>query len=379
MTKPTDTNSSPKKHKKADVSSNKTVKTKPEAMPKPPISSSGNKTSTFSLLNIAGISATLVLGCYNIIQLKTVSSNLQQAQNQNSTQQKSLIAQLQTQLDSQEQAQAANLSTMKEAYSQQISVLEHSIKELNNNKAGNDQTWKLQKTAYLLSMAQLTLHWEKKPNAAIELLSSADNLVKSLNSPQFIGLRHSISNEIVSLKSLPKIDTMGLLTQLNALSHQINNLPLKKPTTQQAPAESTLANVSTSPTSPAWKKALNASIETLSKLIVIRKHHQTYTPLLSQEGKSLVVRQVQLGFKQAEWAVLNQSIEPYLFSLEKIQKALQTYFDTTSASTQSTLAMVDNLMKENISLKLPNVERSYQQVMDIIKSTTTTKGKGDRE
>ena len=101
--------------------------------------------------------------------------------------------------------------------------------------------------------------------------------------------------------------------------------------------------------------------------------------MLSQEGKSLVVRQVQLGFKQAEWAVLNQSIEPYLFSLEKIQKALQTYFDTTSASTQSTLAMVDNLMKENISLKLPNVERSYQQVMDIIKSTTTTKGKGDRE
>ncbi len=82
-----------------------------------------------------------MLGCYNIIQLKTVSSNLQQAQNQNSTQQKSLIAQLQTQLDSQEQAQAANLSTMKEAYSQQISVLEHSIKEWKTILTGY---WRLQ-------------------------------------------------------------------------------------------------------------------------------------------------------------------------------------------------------------------------------------------
>ena len=155
------------------------------------------------------------------------------------------------------------------------------------------------------------------------------------------------------------------------LSHQIDTLPLKKPVAaSKKDVSSQSSPYSSEPqTQSTWRRALNASLETLSKLIVIRKHEQSYTPLLSREDKSPVVRQILLGFKQAEWSVLNQSQDTYQFSLKSIEKSLHTYFDDTSDKTKSVLSQVQTLMNQHVFQKLPSIDRSYQQVMELINAS----------
>lgn len=380
MTKPNDTNSTSKTNKKTDVSDNKVEQndlsetTNNSLKPQSP-----SPTLNIPVIGALAVAITLGLGIYNVIELRKVSTELQSAQNQHVTTQKSVLNELQSQLQAQ-QNQSNQLLALQESNKQKFAMMAHELKQLSENSKGNEQTWKLQKTAYLLSMAQLTLHWEREPAPAIDLLSAADTLLKSLDSPLFIGVRQTINNEIIALKALPKLDTVGLLNELNGLGQQIEPLPLKKPTTPDNATEINLSQNSNPDASlPAWKKGLNASLDALSKLIIIRKHQQPYTPLLSQEDKNVVIHQIQLNLRQAQWAVLNQSTELFQLSMNDIEQTLHTYFDDNADNTKSVLAMLDALKDKNISQKLPSIERSYEQIMDIINAASSTQKKGARE
>lgn len=308
----------------------------------------------------------LLLGLYSInqtIQLTNVLSNLK---TQNHNNQEKIIRTLDKNLADQANDFTEKLTQERKENERHLTDLNKNILSLNNHKNGDDLTWRLKKVAYFLDMAQMTLHWEKTPNASIELLTSADGLLKEMNEPNVTQLRETIGHEIMQLKGIENIDLTGLLSQLNALKLQITHLPIKNITGKNNP----ISQVNESPTEkkPLWSKTLNQSIETLSKIIIIRKHETNYQPLLSNQEKIFIMQELKINLKQTEFFLVRQKQALYLATLSELQKNIELYFDTDSQLTQSILTSIAELKMKKITVTLPKLNKSYQALLQLIEN-----------
>ena len=315
----------------------------------------------------------IAIGIYNINQNLTLSDNVNK---QNIERRETAVKRLnnfeQNILKKQNDlSQQINIDL--KLQQQKISQVNKDILDLTKSKRGDDQTWKLQRAAYLISMAQLTLHWDKNTPPAISLLSSADKLISSLNNPQFIGIRQSLSNEITSLKTVEPIDITGILAKLNSISTQVDNLPLKQITKNITPKNEPL----TKPTSK-WQQALDKSLVMFSKIIIIRRHNIDFKPLISKQDKQLLISQLKLNIRQTQWALIHQKKKVYQSNLKQIQLTLKEYFDLNASSNQIILQSIVELDKIKISQTMPNINRSYEQLMELIKLQNNQQSDGDQ-
>ena len=351
-------------HDKKDKSQKMDVKKAPEKAKKS-VSKTCHQHGKYpvfmTVLAISSLSA-LALSLYSINYL---NSTLQQVQNKTDANITSNLGHIETMVKQHQLSTTDQINALKQEQKDKFSTFSQALMNLDTKNKGNSQSWKLERAAYLLNMAQLSLHWEKSPLPAIRLLESSDELIQALKNPLYLGLRQTLSNEISELKSLPSIDTAGLLAQLDSLSLALNGLPLKAVTPE---ASETSVSNSVNPTKnhSRWQQALDKSLESLSKIVVIRKHDVNYHPLLSQDEKKLITQQLQLSLKQAQWALIHQEQKIYTLVLTQINQTLTNYFDINDESTQHVLKQLHSLSKQDISPKLPSINRSYQQLMELI-------------
>lgn len=256
-------------------------------------------------------------------------------------------------------------------HEQEISSLSRSLATQINHKASGQQQWRLAKAAYLIEMAQLTLEWEKTPQAAATLLQTADKIIYSLNNPRYFALRQTLSNEISALNALPQPDITGLITQLSALDVSIHAMPLKyrAPSSQPGKLQPTVKAEETIPT---WRKALNTSIDTLTKIVVIRRNNENYQPLLSQQEKHIILQQIMLDIEMAQWALLKRDQRLFQQCLAKALRYTEQYFDPSDRHTKHALTILQTIKGTTISAPLPNIKKSYQQLTALMEETTAT-------
>lgn len=298
---------------------------------------------------------TLILSL-SAIGLSIFSIKMQKLQNASVKQLKKSIIDKRFSEDNQIQDFAKKLNQNLKKVDTKIDSLENNLNAIQVQKSGDNKTWQLQRAAYFISQAQISAHWEKNPKVVKSLLQTADNILRDLKDTKLIGVRQSLHNEIAALDAIPSIDTIGLISQLNAIANQIPSLNLKHAGNNDLPEAKTPPKKESS-----WKTALNESYHALSKLVIIRRNTQTYLPLLSKEEQNLVVAKIQMDLKQAEWSVLRQKSSFYKFFITQAIKDIQLYF-TIDDKTKNLLSSLDELQKKNINIKMPTIESSYQQL-----------------
>ncbi len=317
------------------------------------------------LLVITAISsmAAIGLGLYNTNQSLNLSRDLDTQNIKNRAMTVKILSDFEQNILNKQNILSQQLEQNIKLQQEKISLVNKEILTITKKNRGDDQTWKLQKAAYLISMAQLTLNWDKTTLPAISLLQSADLLVKSLNNPQFIGVRQSINNEVTSLEAVRQIDTTGILAKLGSLSLAIEKLPLKKAIKKQT---NNVKNKELDKTQSKWQQVLDKSLAKLSSVIIIRRHNINFKPLISKQDKQLIIRQLQLSLKQAQWALIHHQQQVYKFNLTQIDSSLNEYFDLNATATKAVMTSIIDLNEQNISPTLPNINRSYLQIMEII-------------
>lgn len=282
-------------------------------------------------------------------------------------QQKSTLQQINQALTKQQQQLSESLVDSKSS----INQINKNLLSLTKQKEGDNITWQLQRAAYMINLAQLALHWEKQIEPAIALLESADEMIKTLNQPVLIGVRQSLSNELTKLKSMPRIDTVGLLSKLSALNNELEALPLRRPVTGKViNDDATMSQTNTDQST--WRQGLNKSLELLSKIVIIRRSSDDFKPLLSSQEKMLLQQQLSLLLQQAQTAVLKQDASIYQFSLNQLSQLLKQHYDLTEQATKSYLLSLDELAKQPITTTAPKIGRSFEQLQKIINSQSTT-------
>ncbi|NKB46158.1 MAG: hypothetical protein GKR77_00010 [Legionellales bacterium] len=275
------------------------------------------------------------------------------------------VTQLQTQL--------TTLVEHHQALEQQIAQQTQTLQTALQHPALTQQ-WDLVTVQELLQQAYLTLYWQKDIASALQLLTLANDTLQTIADPAVYPLRDQLAQEISALSTIPIIDVSDLLTQLNAVAQQLEQLP----STITLPPESSSTLSDTHDTSPTdktsldyWQKKLQTLWQQLSQLIVIRHHAQPIEPLLSTMQHQHLLQQLAALMQQAQWAVLHHQASVYQQSLTQVIDRVNRSFDVKAPLTQQVLLQLQTLQQLDLDPALPDIHTSLQQVQRLLKQQFT--------
>lgn len=209
--------------------------------------------------------------------------------------------------------------------------------------------WQLLKARYYLEVAQINTHWSDSNEASITLLEQADTLLNQLNTPKVYAIRQSIAKEIGQLKAIPNIDSAGILSRLDALQSQVNQLrlPLNLNQNDELPQSPTTAHLSN------WQARVQTSLNSLKKLVVIRRNEEELQPLMSPLLESLLKESIYLNLQEAQWAVLNHNTQVYQLALKQAGFNLRKAFNEQTQNLAAILKQIEELKRIKINQEKP--------------------------
>lgn len=226
--------------------------------------------------------------------------------------------------------------------------------------------WLLLKARYCLELAQINAHWSNNSDTTVALLQQADALLADVHDQRSFIVRQAINKEIALIKSAPKIDIAGLLSQLDAAQNLVANLELKPSVT---PEKNSATSNKENPS--AWRERLKESVGLLEKLVVVRRHEEDILPLPSPAYESMLRENIRLNLQEAQWAVLQTNDTIYQFSLAQALKNINRAFEPHTAATDTLIKQLTNLQQIHFTQQKPMLEHSLPLLNQLIESQNT--------
>ncbi|CEK11772.1 uroporphyrinogen-III C-methyltransferase [Legionella hackeliae] len=268
----------------------------------------------------------------------------------------------QQQLDTQSiGASVESLDKSQSELQSHLKALDQELRTAMQQRLYQKEDWLLLKARYYLELAQMNAQWSNDQQTTIGLLQQADALLSALSEQPVFAIRQAIAQEISHLKTQPKLDIAGLLSQIDAIQNNVSALPLKQPLAK--------AQTKTTPGQTSqWREQLRESINSLGNLIVIRRHDEAVEPLLSPLQHSLLEETIRLNLEEAEWALLQNNPEVYQLALTKTIKTIKRVFDEKAPATQAIIQQLQNLQQQKLILAKPKLDKALPLLNQLIKN-----------
>jgi len=253
-------------------------------------------------------------------------------------------------------------------------LLEAKVKRMEQKLSNTSEDWSLIELGDMLRMANLKLKVDKNPQVALVLLSQVNEKLGELMSENLTALKSSLLDDIVKLRTVPKIDMNLILPRLSAISKQIMKLPLKQ---AKFTAVDSLDSDQVKAIDPeenlSWfKKSMKTTLSQLQKIVIIRRNTKPIVPLLSPESAFVVEQNIQLQIQQAQWALIQKEGALYQKSLADISKTVEKYFNSNVSATQSLLQEIKMLSDVKIAKDLPSLDNTIKVFNERLKETTVS-------
>ncbi len=308
-----------------------------------------NLNTLLSIVIIIAVGFTAYIGWQQITQ----QQSLLDAQQQQLTQ----IRQQQTQANEQVQKQLQQ-NTL--AQNQEFTTLKKTIQVFLKQNRHSRHDWLITEAEYLIKLANYRLILAHDVPTSISALRAADERLREVGNPRFIPLRQAIAFDIQQLKSVTRIDMVGLSLKLNAIQKQLEDLPLKTPTPE------TIQQKNQHPTQlsqiDSWKQLPMAIWQDLLKLFRIQTHNEQIQPLLSPEHRFFLVQNLKLQLEQARLALINNQPIIYKDRIQQAQQWIKQYFNNQDPLTQSMNKSLIQLAQVKINVTLPDISNSLTQL-----------------
>lgn len=308
---------------------------------------SRNRVAIFAvLLSVIAIIISLVL--YNELKAKLISAETNQIRLADGSTQ---LGQSLRMLDAQVQSESAKLSTLNETLqnlSQMMGPLEHGL---------------LIQAEYLAQLAQLNLKYQGDVAGALSLLQMADQRLAKISLSPILEVRQVLAKNIAALEAVPAVDLSGVITQLNALSDQVEKLPLVPELPRvQATLKQPKKNTKLDTYLTDWKDALSTSWHALERVVIIRHHGQPMEPLLAPEEYLYLKQNIQLQLQQAQWAALHQQQAIYVSALQRAASWVNHYFTDNGLISRAVQHSLGDLQKVTIQPVVPDITASLNAI-----------------
>jgi uroporphyrin-III C-methyltransferase len=297
-----------------------------------------------------GALAAIVIAIYSINLNNSFQNNLI-ASNKNLMAEVEELKQKHNNVQEDIEAKAQSLQHMQSTLENKVDGLNKELQTAMQQRLYQNQDWLLLKARYYLELAQINEHWSDNFNAAIALLQEADKLLQQLNTPKIFAVRQAIAKEMAQLKSVPKVDIAGLLSQLDAAQVSVSNL-----TIQSTIAESGASTETDTPktaTPQAWRARFQDSLNLLEKLVVIRRTDEEIKPLMSPLFESILRESIRLNLQEAQWAILNNNDAIYQMALKQAIINLKRTFDEQGDNTAELIKQLNALQQVKLRQEKP--------------------------
>lgn len=222
--------------------------------------------------------------------------------------------------------------------------------------------WALLTARYYLQLAQINAHWSDDLQATTALLKQADELLSNLHDPRLFKVREAIADELVQIKTMPRIDVTGLLSQLNALKPVVDAMALKKSVVSQ-PSQAVNDEMQDK-AQLTWNERLKNSVHLLERLVIVRRHGENITPLLTAAQESMLRESIQINIQAASLAVLQRNDAAYTTALNQATQVIKRYFTTN----KGLMDKLNQLKKKTITQQKPDLTQSYTLLKQLIET-----------
>lgn len=295
-------------------------------------------------------------------QINTLLNQINMLKQQQNEDQTKLDNALETINDSQEKLQ------------NKVSIVDKNVQSSLQQRQYQSKDWLLLKTRYYLELAQINAQWSDNWQTTSALLQQADVLLADIHDQRLFNVRKAIAKEISELKTMPKPDTAGLLSQLDAALGSITSLALKPAVTKEEENNTadTLKN-----TASGWQERMKESVGLLEKLVVVRRHNEDIVPLPSPVYESMLREGIRLNLQEAQWAVLQNNEVVYQLSLTQAIKNIKRSFALNATSTNALLKQLQDLQQVHLVQQKPLLDQSLLLLNQVIESKDSTTPAGD--
>ena len=212
--------------------------------------------------------------------------------------------------------------------------------------------WLGQEAIFLTRLADQRLLVARDVEAAMSLLTQADDLLRDTGEPRFEASRLALAKDRAALAVVPRIDQIGLYGRLSALIDQMDALQVVMEIEPQPPAE--VIDEEWGDMASRWRAALTA----LSDHLVIRRRSDDIAQLMTPEWAALARQNGRMLLEQAQIAMLSANQPLYERSLERARNFVSLFSKQDSNRVNSILDEIEALERETISPDLPDLTES---------------------
>lgn len=257
--------------------------------------------------------------------------------------------------------------------------LTKSIQQVKATQQTSRADWQLAEVEYLLRLANQRVLMEQTADGALQLLKSADKIIKEIDDTGIYDVRKALADDIASLEAVPKLDTEGVFLKLGALNKQVPNLRLI-PISEQRKLPELLEEVTPEAIEESWAAGLQESwgnaMNKLDKLVVIQHRDEPIEPLLSPQQTYYLQQNLHLMLEQAQLALLQNKQASYDASLNKAADWVGTYFEEKDGTTQSLLRGISELKEVKVTAEMPDISGSLRALKGYFAYMTKLKEQG---
>ena len=265
---------------------------------------------------------------------------------------------------------ASNTQASLKALDARTSDLENSFNELRQHSQEGRDAWIKAEAASLLLDANEALILRSDPGLALTALEQADGRLKLLSDPRLIPVRQEITRESNKLRALPHPDVEGMAIKLTELGAGVDALPLKRRAPEHYQPGGGLDDATLPADAGFWAR-LKAALQRLgSSLFTLRRHNASVEPLLAPDQDFMLRRNLELKLENARSALLQREDPAFQAATRAADGWLQEYFDNADDGVKSAIQQLDEMQKQSIAPKLPDISAS----LTMLRQVETPKG-----
>ncbi len=236
------------------------------------------------------------------------------------------------------------------------------------------EDWLLAEAEYLLRLANQRLLIEKDTRAAQGMVETADAILLELDQVDLYPLRKSLASDIVKLKLASKIDKEQLYLRLQALSDNIQSLPLlmemqRKTAVADMQKNSTLPDSNDATVQEKVTHWLSGRLHSLwikiKSYVRVREHSKKLEPLLPPESDLFLRQNLRFLLSHAQLAMLQEQPLIYQQSLSQAQQWLRDYYQLSEPA-QNFIDELSALAQQNIVQQVPDISASSRELQAYI-------------
>lgn len=204
-----------------------------------------------------------------------------------------------------------------------------------------DVTWLLPEIDSTLAIATQQLVLNGDAASAVNALDSLSRRLDRVDSPQLLGLKKAVSDDLSALRKVGALDVVGVALRLDRLRSDVDSLPLAMDAElrQSAAPQTERAGAS----GGWWNDVYSEFKAGLKSLVVVRKIDNPDAMMLSPDQGSYVRQNIKLRLLDARIALLQRQHSLYLDDLRAAQVEINRFYDVNSQAVRDWQSELDDL------------------------------------